>query len=188
MATDTTTENGPRSSQEAQTIVNATTEYCAKMQEWMWQYYWGYVNWQSCMNLTTFHFSPCNFPVAANYQAPTGTPWPAGQPTLDARYVYNSLGMGYPFPAPLTTGAQTGQQMTAGTASWYKAGATTEQKRTLNRYTNYIKSMITKMTITVERLTLMFGFVLGLLCQIATGNPYHVNKDNTFPLFVHDNI
>uniref|UniRef100_A0A674E4I5 Family with sequence similarity 8 member A1a n=1 Tax=Salmo trutta TaxID=8032 RepID=A0A674E4I5_SALTR len=115
MATDTTTENGPSSSQEAQTNVNATTEYCAKMQGWMWQYYWGHVNWQSCMTLTTFHFSPCNFPVAANYHAPTGTPWPAGQPPLDVRYVYNSLGMGYPFPAPLTTGAQTGQQVTAGT-------------------------------------------------------------------------
>ncbi|KAM9414503.1 protein FAM8A1-like isoform 2-T2 [Salvelinus alpinus] len=115
MATDATTENGPSSSQEARTHVNATTEYCAKLQEWMWQYYWDYVNWQSCMTLTTFHFSPCNFPVAANYQAPTGTPWPAGQPTLDGRYGYNYLGMGYPFPAPPTTGAQTGQQMTAGT-------------------------------------------------------------------------
>uniref|UniRef100_A0A4W5MLF3 RDD domain-containing protein n=1 Tax=Hucho hucho TaxID=62062 RepID=A0A4W5MLF3_9TELE len=81
----------------------------------MWQYYWGYVKWQSWMTLTTFHFSSCNFPGAANYQAPTGTPWPAGQPTLDARYGSNYLGIGYPFPAPPTTGAQTGQQMIAGT-------------------------------------------------------------------------
>uniref|UniRef100_A0AAZ3RJN9 RDD domain-containing protein n=1 Tax=Oncorhynchus tshawytscha TaxID=74940 RepID=A0AAZ3RJN9_ONCTS len=57
MATDTTTENGPSSSQEAQTHVNATTEYCAKMQEWMWQYYWGYANWQSCMTDYVSFFS-----------------------------------------------------------------------------------------------------------------------------------
>lgn len=25
----------------------ATTEYCGKLQAWMWQYYTGYVNWQS---------------------------------------------------------------------------------------------------------------------------------------------
>lgn len=25
----------------------ATTEYCEKLQAWMWQYYTGYVNWQS---------------------------------------------------------------------------------------------------------------------------------------------
>lgn len=121
MATASTTQNGPTSrseeSQEAQTNVNATTEYCAKLQEWMWQYYWGYANWQNWMTLTTFPFPPCNFPVAGNYQAPTGTPWPAGQPTLDARYGYNYPGIGYPFPfpAPPTTGFQTGQQMTAGT-------------------------------------------------------------------------
>ncbi|KAM9418833.1 protein FAM8A1-like [Salvelinus alpinus] len=121
MATASTTENGLSSrseeSQEAQTNVNATTEYCAKLQEWMWQYYWGYANWQSWMTLTTFPFPPCNFPVAGNYQAPTGTPWHVGQPTLDARYGYNYPGIGYPFPfpAPPTTGFQTGQQMTAGT-------------------------------------------------------------------------
>uniref|UniRef100_A0A8C7E029 Family with sequence similarity 8 member A1a n=1 Tax=Oncorhynchus kisutch TaxID=8019 RepID=A0A8C7E029_ONCKI len=96
MATDTTTENGPSSSQEAQTHVNATTEYCAKTQEWTY-----------CMTLTTFHFSPCNFPVVTNYQAQTGTPWPAGQPTLDARYGTTI--------APPNTGTQTGQQMTAWT-------------------------------------------------------------------------
>lgn len=26
-----------------------TTEYCEKLQTWMWQYYTGYVNWQSCL-------------------------------------------------------------------------------------------------------------------------------------------
>ncbi|XP_042345947.1 protein FAM8A1-like [Plectropomus leopardus] len=28
---------------------SATTEYCEKLQGWMWQYYTGYVNWQSWM-------------------------------------------------------------------------------------------------------------------------------------------
>ncbi|XP_041648668.1 protein FAM8A1-like [Cheilinus undulatus] len=28
---------------------HATTEYCEKLQAWMWQYYTGYVNWQSWM-------------------------------------------------------------------------------------------------------------------------------------------
>lgn len=186
MATDTTTENGPSSSQEAQTHVNATTEYCAKTQELTWQYYWG-----GAMQIVKavwlwlrFIFSPCNFPVVRNYQAPTGTPWPAGQPTLDARYGYNYLGICAPDHGYSDRAADDSWD----TASWYKAGATTERKRTRNKYTNYNKSMITKMTITLERLPLVFGFVLVLLCQIATGNPYHVHKDNTFPLFVHDNI
>ncbi|KAJ7991604.1 hypothetical protein DPEC_G00285630 [Dallia pectoralis] len=114
MATATTNDNSPSSNsedaQEAHT--NATTEYCAKLHEWMWQYYWGYSNWQTWMTCNSFPFSSCNFPGPGNYQSATGTP---GQHNVGSRYGYNFAGMGYPFPAPPTAGAQTGQQMTAGT-------------------------------------------------------------------------
>ncbi|KAI4891213.1 hypothetical protein NFI96_033047 [Prochilodus magdalenae] len=48
------------SSQSKQDVT--TSEYCGKLQEWMWQYYWGYVNWQSWMAMYAFSFPPC-FPT-----------------------------------------------------------------------------------------------------------------------------
>ncbi|KAL0962025.1 hypothetical protein UPYG_G00334790 [Umbra pygmaea] len=122
MASTTTTNTGPNSSsverQELQTDVNATTEYCAKLQDWMWQYYWGYLNWHSWMTMTSFPFSLYTIPVSENFSPLTGTPWLAGQPNVESRYGYNYAGMGYrfSFPAPPTTGAQVGHQMTAGTS------------------------------------------------------------------------
>ncbi|KAL6489299.1 hypothetical protein MHYP_G00030400 [Metynnis hypsauchen] len=38
----------------------STAEYCEKLQEWMWQYYCGYVNWQSWMAVSAFSFPPCS--------------------------------------------------------------------------------------------------------------------------------
>ncbi|XP_066531043.1 protein FAM8A1 [Hoplias malabaricus] len=38
------------------------TEYCKKLQEWMWQYYSGYANWQNWMLMSTLPFPPC-FPT-----------------------------------------------------------------------------------------------------------------------------
>ncbi|XP_066539761.1 protein FAM8A1 [Hoplias malabaricus] len=35
----------------------STSEYCEKLQEWMWQYYCGYVNWQSWVSALSF--PPC---------------------------------------------------------------------------------------------------------------------------------
>lgn len=52
----------------SQPVSNLTSksQYCAKLQEWMWQYYSGYVSWQSWS--LVFPFPPC-FPT----QAATGS-------------------------------------------------------------------------------------------------------------------
>lgn len=39
----------------------ATSEYCAKLQRWIWQSYWAYASWQSWLCLSTFP-PPCAFP------------------------------------------------------------------------------------------------------------------------------
>lgn len=51
----------------------ATTEYCAKLQQWMWQYYWGYANWQSWLALSAFP-PPCGFPPPGAGAHTPGTP------------------------------------------------------------------------------------------------------------------
>lgn len=74
---------------------NATTEYCAKLQQWMWQYYWGYASWQSCLALTTLPFPPpCSFPPTTDQTpaAPASTSV-NGQHVFDTRNWYN-----YPYP------------------------------------------------------------------------------------------
>ncbi|KAF4088532.1 hypothetical protein AMELA_G00083830 [Ameiurus melas] len=52
----------------SQTVSNliAKSEYCEKLQEWMWQYYCGYVSWQSWV--TVFPFPPCS---PGSLRAPT---------------------------------------------------------------------------------------------------------------------
>lgn len=47
-----------------------TTEYCEQLQAWMWQYYTGYVNWQSWLTATAA--LPCPFVL----QPPTGVSVP----------------------------------------------------------------------------------------------------------------
>lgn len=44
----------------------ATTEYCEKLQAWMWQYYTGYVNWQSWLAAVAL---PCPYSL----QSASGT-------------------------------------------------------------------------------------------------------------------
>lgn len=119
MATATTDEGsqdsaGTDSQETPLQNVNATTEYCAKLQEWMWQYYWGYANWQNWMTLSALPFPPCGFPLAGNQASTAIPPWPAGQATLDPRIWYNNYPYPFSVPAPLATGAQAGQH-TAGT-------------------------------------------------------------------------
>lgn len=48
----------------------STTEYCAQLQAWMWQYYTGYLNWQSWLTATAA--LPCPFVL----QSPTGATVP----------------------------------------------------------------------------------------------------------------
>ncbi|XP_027869283.1 protein FAM8A1-like [Xiphophorus couchianus] len=44
----------------------STVEYCEKLQAWMWQYYTGYVSWQSWLLASTMTVPPC-------LQPPSGT-------------------------------------------------------------------------------------------------------------------
>ncbi|XP_072535105.1 protein FAM8A1 [Salminus brasiliensis] len=43
----------------------STSEYCEKLQEWMWQYYCGYVTWQSWVAVSACSLPPC-FPLPAD--------------------------------------------------------------------------------------------------------------------------
>ncbi|KAG7469755.1 hypothetical protein MATL_G00132220 [Megalops atlanticus] len=93
----------------------STTEYCAKLQEWMWQYYCGYVNWQSWMAMSTSPLPPCYPPQTGN-EAPSVPLWGTGQLPSDVRNWYNQFNFAAPpyFAAAPTAGAQTGE-VTAGT-------------------------------------------------------------------------
>ncbi|XP_031152111.1 protein FAM8A1 [Sander lucioperca] len=119
MFTTTTSDNrrdGPESDAK-QPQTTATTEYCAKLQQWMWQYYWGYVydgNWQSWMALSAFPFPlPCGIPPPGTGAQTPGTPASSsggGQQAFDTLNRYS-----YPYPLsfqashPHPGGAHTGQ-------------------------------------------------------------------------------
>ncbi|XP_072227095.1 protein FAM8A1 [Leuresthes tenuis] len=94
-------------SKEPQTT--ATTEYCAKLQQWMWQYYWGYANWQSWLALSAFPFPPPG--TSAQTPGQPASTSSGEQQVFDARNWYN---YSYPFSPPAyypvyPGGAQTGQ-------------------------------------------------------------------------------
>ncbi|XP_071757662.1 protein FAM8A1 [Centroberyx gerrardi] len=117
----TTTSHGRRDATEnegKQPQTSATTEYCAKLQQWMWQYYWGYANWQSWMSLSAFPFPPpCSFPPPGTSTQTPGAPATApgvGQQGFDTRNWYNYP---YPFsfPAPPNTGGAQTEQTSAAT-------------------------------------------------------------------------
>ncbi|XP_006635697.2 protein FAM8A1 [Lepisosteus oculatus] len=96
-------------------------EYCGKVQEWMWQYYWGCMNWQSWAAMSAYAFPPCSLSPPAN---PNGSapPWGGGggPSPADVRSWYSSH---FPLAAPpyfpvtpaghAAAGAQAGQ-LTAG--------------------------------------------------------------------------
>ncbi|XP_029370092.1 protein FAM8A1 [Echeneis naucrates] len=69
----------------------ATTEYCGRLQQWMWRCYWGQASWQSWLLL-----SSCPFP-------PPGTA--ARTPELDAWGRFS-----YPHPLGAQTGRSSGGQ------------------------------------------------------------------------------
>lgn len=85
----------------------AKSEYCEKLQEWMWQYYCGYVSWQSWV--TVFPFPPC-FPTQAatgSLRAPT---WGVDLPTPDLQtWISHSSAVAFSsfpsVPPPSTTTA-----------------------------------------------------------------------------------
>lgn len=80
----------------------ATTEYCAKLQQWMWQYYWGYANWQSWVALSAFPFPPpCPFPPSGTGAQTPGTPastYGSSLQAFDTRNWYP-----YPFGSPASS-------------------------------------------------------------------------------------
>lgn len=99
----------------------ATTEYCVKLQQWMWQYYWGYAGWQGWVSLPAFSFPPpCSFPPPGTSAQITGSPAGtsgAGQQAFDSRNWY-SHPYPYSFPAAIPhTGAPHTEQSTTAISS-----------------------------------------------------------------------
>lgn len=69
---------------------NATTEYCSKLQRWMWEYYWGCANWQSWAALSTVPLPiPSSSGQTTAAHASTGA---SGQQAFDPGNWY-----GYPY-------------------------------------------------------------------------------------------
>ncbi|XP_063054177.1 protein FAM8A1 [Engraulis encrasicolus] len=84
-----------------------TTEYCEKLQEWMWQYYSGYVNWHSWMSVFTLSYPPC-FPMPPTTSGTLGSSSSRTDTSAsDPRNWYNPLAFPVPpnfFPAPPAAG------------------------------------------------------------------------------------
>ncbi|XP_038581572.1 protein FAM8A1 [Micropterus salmoides] len=93
----------------------ATTEYCAKLQQWMWQYYWGYASWQSWVTLSAFPFPPpCSFPLPGTSTQTPGTP---ASTSGGEQHAFDT-GNWYSYPYPLSFPA----------SSNHPGGAQTEQR------------------------------------------------------------
>ncbi|XP_068431938.1 protein FAM8A1 [Clinocottus analis] len=95
-AASDTHRDGPETD-EKPSQATATTEYCAKLQQWMWQYHWGYANWQSWVALSAFPFPPsCSFPPPGTGARTPGAPGStsgSGQQAFDMLNRYS-----YPYP------------------------------------------------------------------------------------------
>lgn len=116
------TQNHKSRSQGKQDTTTAvsTTEYCEKLQEWMWQYYYSYMNWQSWIAMSSFSFPPC-FPTQGSNETPGTTTWAADMPNGDLR---NWLSNPFGFPVPSFPAAAAGNGAgQAGHASSYRATA-----------------------------------------------------------------
>ncbi|CAL8247148.1 unnamed protein product [Lota lota] len=72
----------------------STTEYCEKLQTWMWQYYTGYVNWQSWVSVCGTMPNHYSLLHPANGTTTTQTEFTG----FDAQNWYNN-----PFGLPLST-------------------------------------------------------------------------------------
>lgn len=106
---DTKIRDGPESDTE-QPGSAATAEYCAKLQQWMWQYYWGYASWQSWVALSAFSFPPpLSFPPpgidAQTPGTPASTAAGTGQQVFDTRSWYSYYPFAASFP-PLPAGTE----------------------------------------------------------------------------------
>ncbi|XP_013880382.1 protein FAM8A1 [Austrofundulus limnaeus] len=87
-----------RTSPEGKTAESRTTaEYCEKLQTWMWQYYTGYVNWQSClaasaMSCPYYLQPPGGSPTAADFNPHSWHNGPFGLPLSPYPPAVNSPG------------------------------------------------------------------------------------------------
>ncbi|XP_026202747.1 protein FAM8A1 [Anabas testudineus] len=114
----TTASDKAPESDAKQPQTTATTEYCAKLQQWMWQhYYCGLASWQSWAALAAFPFPPpCTFsPPGSSAQTP-GAPASTsdgGQQGVDAR---NRYSYPHPFSFPASSSPSGGAQTEQGAA------------------------------------------------------------------------
>lgn len=86
--------------QDTSTAVT-TTEYCEKLQEWMWQYYYSYMNWQSWIAMSAFSFPPC-FPTQGTNEIPGASTWGTDMSNGDLRNWFSSP---FGFPAAAANAA-----------------------------------------------------------------------------------
>lgn len=103
-------------------VAVTTTEYCDKLQEWMWQYYYSYMNWQSWIAMSAFSFPPC-FPTQGSNESSGTTTWAYDMSNGDLRHWLSN-----PFAFPLPTLPVAGNgAAAAGSASGqsFRAHATT---------------------------------------------------------------
>lgn len=81
-ASDTRRDGSESNAKPPQTT--ATTEYCAKLQQWIWQNYWGYASWQSwpgtgahTLGAPDTRHQQQGFPAGSWYHYPTPVSVPA---------------------------------------------------------------------------------------------------------------
>lgn len=99
-----------RGKQENSAAVS-TTEYCEKLQEWMWQYYCGYMNWQSWIAMSAFFLPPC-FPTQGATESHGTTAWGIDMSNGDLRNWLNSP-FGFPAAAVNVAAPASGQSSAA---------------------------------------------------------------------------
>ncbi|KAI5620600.1 family with sequence similarity 8, member A1b [Silurus asotus] len=90
-----------------------TSQYCEKLQEWMWQYYCGYISWQSWASV--FPFPPC-LPAQATSGSLRVSTWGADLTNPDVRtWITHSFGVPlYSFPSMNVPSASPAANNTSG--------------------------------------------------------------------------
>lgn len=100
---DNTQSSGKQASPEGKTgpaESRSTAEYCEKLQTWMWQYYTGYVNWQSWLAASTMS---CSYYL----QPPSGTSTAGDFSPLT---LHNNVPFGFPLsPYPPAGNSRSGR-------------------------------------------------------------------------------
>lgn len=96
----------------------STSEYCEKLHGWMWQYYTGYVNWQSWLSVSSVSAPPYYLAPSTN-ETLTPPTWPTDWTNFDAQNWFNNP-FGLPLspypPAIVIPGTQTGDSVGSGPA------------------------------------------------------------------------